>query len=343
MSERGLAGPISLAEAMARLASPSPNEEHAVLLGAPAFYVDADTEVAHPGEGAIAAARAALARLACPSVAVCRRPPEGTAADVLDRFDVVVGSVEQAAPVLEGVARAPIAATVLVQLLRLGERLSRDNALVAESLAYATLQAGPEFAAWRQTREGRPPPAPSLAPTVLVERSDERLTITLHRPEKHNALSVTMRDALVEALEVAVADPSIPEVVLSGAGPSFCSGGDLDEFGTLPDPATGHLVRTTRSIPALLVACAGRTHAIVHGACIGAGTELPAFARQVSARTSATFELPELGLGLVPGAGGTVSLPRRIGRQRTAWLALSGQRIDAPTALGWGLIDEILA
>jgi enoyl-CoA hydratase/carnithine racemase len=79
----------------------------------------------------------------------------------------------------------------------------------------------------------------------------------------------------------------------------------------------------------------------VHGACVGAGVELPAFAARVVARADARFWLPELGLGLVPGAGGTVSLPRRIGRQRTAWLALSGRPIDARTALAWGLIDEV--
>ena len=59
------------------------------------------------------------------------------------------------------------------------------------------------------------------------------------------------------------------------------------------------------------------------------------------ARPDASFWLPELSLGLVPGAGGTVSLPRRIGRQRTAWLALSGRAIDAQTALDWGLVDEL--
>jgi enoyl-CoA hydratase/carnithine racemase len=61
----------------------------------------------------------------------------------------------------------------------------------------------------------------------------------------------------------------------------------------------------------------------------------------VSAAPDAFFELPELAMGLVPGAGGTASLPRRIGRQRTAWLALSGERIDARTALRWGLVDAI--
>jgi enoyl-CoA hydratase/carnithine racemase len=82
-------------------------------------------------------------------------------------------------------------------------------------------------------------------------------------------------------------------------------------------------------------------HAYVHGACIGAGIELPAFCGRVTARADARFQLPEVGMGLIPGAGGTVSLPRRIGRQRAAWLALTGERVDAETARRWGLIDAI--
>ena len=88
-------------------------------------------------------------------------------------------------------------------------------------------------------------------------------------------------------------------------------------------------------------ACADRVRADLHGACVGAGIELPAYARRVVAREDAFFELPEVSMGLVPGAGGTASLPRRIGRQRTACLALSGRRLDAATALGWGLVDEL--
>jgi enoyl-CoA hydratase/carnithine racemase len=69
--------------------------------------------------------------------------------------------------------------------------------------------------------------------------------------------------------------------------------------------------------------------------------ELPAFAGRVVAAPDATFRLPEVGFGLVPGAGGTVSVPRRIGRQRAAWLALTGAVVDARTALAWHLVDEI--
>ena len=140
---------------------------------------------------------------------------------------------------------------------------------------------------------------------------------------------------------MAAADPEVREIVLRGDGPSFCSGGDLDEFGTTPDPATAHVVRTTRSPARLLAALAERVTVRVHGACIGAGVELAAFAGRVTAAPDAFFALPEIGMGLLPGAGGTVSIPRRIGRQRTAWWALTGARIDAGTALAWGLVDAI--
>ena len=69
--------------------------------------------------------------------------------------------------------------------------------------------------------------------------------------------------------------------------------------------------------------------------------ELPAFAGRVVAHPDASFVLPEVAMGQIPGAGGTVSLPRRIGRHRTAWLALTGQTIDATTAHSWNLVDEI--
>ncbi len=118
---------------------------------------------------------------------------------------------------------------------------------------------------------------------------------------------------------------------------------DLSEFGTTPDPLTGHLVRTTRSAARAVAGCDRRTTAYLHGACIGAGIELAAFADRVVAAPDTTVTLPELSMGLVPGAGGTASIPRRIGRQRTAWLALTGLPIDAATALAWGLVDEVSA
>jgi enoyl-CoA hydratase/carnithine racemase len=80
----------------------------------------------------------------------------------------------------------------------------------------------------------------------------------------------------------------------------------------------------------------------LHGACIGAGIELPAFAGRVVAKPNTYFRLPEVDMGLIPGAGGCVSIPRRIGRQRTNWLAITGIELNAETALVWGLIDAVM-
>ena len=100
-------------------------------------------------------------------------------------------------------------------------------------------------------------------------------------------------------------------------------------------------MRTTRNAGIHLAGLADRVVAHVHGPCVGAGVELPAFAGRVVARSDTTFLLPEVAMGLVPGAGGTASIPRRVGRHRTAYLALSGRPIDATTALEWGLVDAL--
>jgi enoyl-CoA hydratase/carnithine racemase len=156
-----------------------------------------------------------------------------------------------------------------------------------------------------------------------------------------NAFDAAMREALLDGLAIATADPSAEQIVIDGAGPNFCSGGDLAEFGTLADPASAHLLRVDRSVGRAVHRLRDRTTFVVHGACIGAGVEIPAFAGRVIARPDATFRLPEVAMGLVPGAGGTVSIPRRIGRERFRSLALTGAMIDATTALSWGLVDQI--
>lgn len=263
------------------------------------------------------------------------------AGEVAAAVDVVVTDVAAAAEIVEAVVANHLAATALVWLLRGGEGRSVDAGLVAESATYSALQAGPEFARWLASHSRRSRP-PEHDPAVRLERLGNRLVLTLNRPHVRNAFSARTRDELLDGLAVAAADESITEVVLTGEGPSFCSGGDLDEFGTAADPASAHLLRLARSPGRAIAALADRVVAQVHGACVGAGIELPAFAGRVVATPDATFRLPELAMGLAPGAGGTVSLPRRIGRQRTAWLALTGRPIDAATAHAWGLVDEVL-
>jgi enoyl-CoA hydratase/carnithine racemase len=211
---------------------------------------------------------------------------------------------------------------------------------VAESATYSLLQAGPEFAHWRASRPVRAG-GQHPGPAVKVERRDDHLALTLNRPHVRNALDRAMRDGLLEGLALAAADPSITEVLLRGEGPSFCSGGDLDEFGSFTDPASAHVVRLAASIGRSIDALGSRVVAHVHGPCAGSGVELPAFANRVVARPDFSAALPEVGLGLIPGAGGTASITRRVGRHRMALLALSGARIDAVTALGWGLVDAV--
>lgn len=256
------------------------------------------------------------------------------AADVVLRredpaVDLLCASVEQ----------HPMASVALVQLLRGSEHRSIDDGLLVESAVYSTLQAGPEFAAWRAGRPRRD--RLSEPDPVLVERVGPALTITLNRPAVRNALNTAMRDALVEALLLPALDPSISDVHLRGLGPAFSTGGDLDEFGSFTDPASAHLLRLQQSVGRSISAIAARVTAHLHGPCMGSGIELPAFAGRVVAHPDATFSLPEVSLGLVPGAGGTVSLPRRIGRTKTAYLALTRTAIDARTALAWGLVDAL--
>jgi enoyl-CoA hydratase/carnithine racemase len=242
------------------------------------------------------------------------------------------------------VVRAPQPAVLLAQLLRLGAEGDVERGLLVESLTYSVLQSGPAFSAWlAERRRTSPKGRDEQEQPVLVDRTGEQLTITLNRPHVRNAVDVRLRDALAEALLLAgAASPGGP-VVLRGAGPDFSSGGDLDEFGSFPDPVTAHLVRSVRSPARLLAGIGERVTAYVHGACVGAGIELAAFARTVAAAPDTRCRLPEVSLGLVPGSGGTVSIPRRIGRHRTAWLGLSDQTIDVETAAHWGLVDDILA
>jgi len=262
-----------------------------------------------------------------------------------DRRTVTVASVPATLDLLrDRCARWPQAAAVCVDVLRAHDSdAPAFTGVITESLAYSTLQSGPEFARWLGERGPAHPV--QLPDPVQAERVESTLYVRFNRPQRHNAFSTDARAALLEALEVARLDPSVTDVVLSGIGPSFCSGGDLAEFGTFADPASAHIARTRHS-PALVldeltVRLGTRCRAEVHGQVLGSGMEMAAFCGWVQARPDSVFGLPELSLGLIPGAGGTVSITRRIGRWRTAYLVLSGQTIDPPTALRWGLIDEV--
>ncbi|MPZ24923.1 MAG: enoyl-CoA hydratase/isomerase family protein [Micromonosporaceae bacterium] len=237
---------------------------------------------------------------------------------------------------VDRIRAAPDACLLAAQLLR-----APRPSLTGESLAYSTLQGGPEHLAWLVGRAGRARDA-EPGSRVAVRDGADRVELVLSRPHRRNAFDARMREELCDALDAVAAGPAGRPVVLRGAGRSFCAGGDLDEFGTVAGGVDGHRLRLARSVPRRLRRLSGRLVAGAHGACVGAGVELPAFARVLLATPETTFRLPEAGMGLVPGAGGTVSLPARIGRHRTLQMVVTRQPVDAATARAWGLVDGVV-
>lgn len=345
--------PVAPASLLEDLADGLDDTVVGALVGRPVVVLDLDVDPT-PDRVSIDRLTEVLAGRPCVVVGVARTPIVDAA--LVQLLDVALcevawppapwvhcvdGARTVADRIVAAVEASPVAATALVQLLRHGASCAPADAVVAESFVYSLLQGGDRHRGWlRQRAERARHPRPDRA-VVLVERDGDHLTIVLDRPEVRNAYGTRMRDELVEALRLVAVDDSISSVTLRGNGPSFSSGGDLDEFGTAPAPLDAHVVRTTRNAGVELSNVADRVTVLVHGPCVGAGVELPAFAARVVADAGTTFLLPEVAMGLVPGAGGTASIPRRIGRHRTAFLALVGEPIDAVTALDWGLVDEV--
>jgi len=301
-------------------------------LGIGAF--DSDRPIALVDLDSARDAPATIALPPCPVAGV--GDPAHPLAPLLDA--VIVPPVTLDGLVRQVVAN-PHAAAVVTQVLRLLPSLAPDDGLVAESLAYATLQGSAEHARWLA---GRSAMSAGEAGAVRLDRADDHLIVTLDRPGNGNAIDRTMRDALHEAFELAALDDTIARVSLRGAGKAFSLGAELAEFGTTRDPAFAHSIRQ-QTLPARMAArCADRLDAHVQGACVGAGLELAAWARRLTASPDAWFQLPELAMGVLPGAGGCVSLVRRIGRHKTALMVLSGKRLSARHALAWGLVDAVV-
>ena len=269
------------------------------------------------------------------TLAIVRGELDQDLAELLAPFDLVATGRDperEAEPWLAAFDANPQAATVLVHTLR------AVPSLLTESFAYSTLQGGPEHARWLSTRHSPGPPTPGAR--VRVGERDGVTALTLTRPDRHNALDSRMREELCDTFDALLADARGP-ILVSGEGASFCSGGDLSEFGLRTDPVHAHLVRTSRSVAARFDRLASRMVSAVHGACVGAGSELAAFAARVVAADDARFRLPEIGFGLIPGSGGTVSIRRRIGSRNLLDLALTGREITAEDAVRLGLADVV--
>src|SRR5882724_11990655 len=174
---------------------------------------------------------------------------------------------------------------------------------------------------------------------ILVSRADGVCELRLNRPDKRNAITFAMYDALWEAMVRAEADDSVRAILLSGAGASFTAGNDLKDFVSHPPSGGEHgpvrFIRLLPKIRKILVAA-------VHGSTVGIGVTMLLHCDLVLAARSARLSMPFVKLGLVPEAASSLLLPRLIGHQRAAELLLLGTPIDSAAALNFGLVNRVV-
>lgn len=181
-----------------------------------------------------------------------------------------------------------------------------------------------------------------MSAPVLYAVNGPRATITLNRPAALNALSADLRAQLSAATREAEADPQVRVVVLRGAGDrAFCAGADIHEFTESESLVGTRARRHSGTWNDVVAACTKPTLAAIHGYCLGGGVELALACDLRIAAPDASFAFPEVGLGLLPGAGGTQRLPRLIGVGPALDLVLTGRRIDAHEALRLGLVSAV--
>jgi len=178
--------------------------------------------------------------------------------------------------------------------------------------------------------------------TLRYDKRGPIAIVTLDRPQVLNAYNMAMRDDLDAVLGAADDDPEVRVLVLRGRGRAFCAGGDLGEFGTAPSPLGARAVRWRRDVWGRLLALRAATIAAVHGYAVGSGMEMALLCDVCVAASDARFALPETGLGMIPGVGGTQTVARHAGLARGLDLVLSGRGLDARQALAAGLVARVV-
>jgi enoyl-CoA hydratase/carnithine racemase len=178
---------------------------------------------------------------------------------------------------------------------------------------------------------------------IIYEKQDGVAYITLNRPKALNAYSVKMRDELYEALGAIKDDPEVRVVILKGAGEkAFCAGADLTGFLTAPPPVFARQARFERDLWGLFTGLEKPFIAAMHGYVLGSGLEMALCCDIRLASEDAQFGLPEPGLGIIPAAGGSQTLPRVVGRAAALDMLLSGRWLTAPEALKINLVNRVL-
>ncbi len=178
--------------------------------------------------------------------------------------------------------------------------------------------------------------------TVRYEKRGPVAVVTLDRPRALNAYNVAMRDDLYAVFGAADEDSEVRALVLRGRGRAFSTGGDLTEFGTAPSPFVAREVRWQRDVWGRLLGLRAVSIAAVHGYAVGGGFEMALLCDLCVAADDARFALPETGLGMIPGVGGTQTLPRRVGLARALDVVLTGRHLDARAACAAGLVARVV-
>jgi len=179
--------------------------------------------------------------------------------------------------------------------------------------------------------------------TLIYEKRDGIAYVTLNRPESLNVYTIQMRDDLYEILRAIKDDRDVKVGIFRGAGEkAFCAGADLSEFLTAPPPVIARQVRWQRDVWGLFLSIPQPLIAALHGYVLGSGIEMALCCDIRIASEDVRFGLPEVGLGIIPAAGGTQTLPRLIGRGKALEMLLTNRWIDAEEAYRIGLVNHVV-
>lgn len=183
-----------------------------------------------------------------------------------------------------------------------------------------------------------------MTATIILSADNGAVrTITLNRPHKRNAIDLELRVALAEAIEASDADPAVHAIVITGAGPAFCSGGDITTMERMPADRAVERAELAQRVIRAIWSTPKPVLAAVEGSAFGAGTALVAACDRVVAARDAKFATTFTNVGLAGDMGTFVSLPARVGVARARQMLLFPTPLSAPEALELGLVDAVVA
>ncbi|MDA1010283.1 MAG: enoyl-CoA hydratase/isomerase family protein [Chloroflexi bacterium] len=181
-------------------------------------------------------------------------------------------------------------------------------------------------------------------PLIRFGREGEVAWVTMDRPERLNAVSMEMRDALWGILTALRDDPTVRCAVFTGAGErAFSAGADITEFGSAPSLIDARIARQQRDLWGVMSTLPIPLIAAVHGFAFGAGCEMSMYCDLRVASEDAQFALPEVTLGYIPSAGGTQTVPRHIHSTDALRMVTSGVAVSAAEALRSGLVHAVVS